>query len=296
MEMQPTNPAPPIGIHQKVPYAVYSSWPAVRSSDLKHHADTDAHALIDQLAPPKDKSAFTMGRAFHTASLEPELLERDFAVAPRVMVDGVLTGDKRLKAVKLAWAELEAEQPHAEILSEKDYHQVLSWRDAVWGHPVMAEILGSPGFNEASIVWEDPATGLLCKARIDAMRLWCGHTVVIDLKSDRDGSPRGFAKAISDYHYPAQGAHYLNGLTALAPAERRFMWFTVDKATSLPAIYEPDFATLEYGKRQNATWLKRRAQCLATNEWPGFPAGVNTISLPEWKFRQEEDDDDGSGF
>jgi exodeoxyribonuclease VIII len=283
---------PEIGLHHGIPYAVYSAWPGERFSDLKHFEHTSAHARLRELKPDDEKLHFTQGRVFHVAGLEPELLERQFATVPKVVVDGVLTGDKRLKPVMRAWEDLKRERPDAEILKEDEFNEALSWRDSIWAHPLMGEILGSPGFNEASVFWQDPATGLFCKARVDAMRIWKGYTIVIDLKSQVDGSPWGMTQACAKYHYPAQAAHYLNGLNAIAPGERRFMWFTVEKKVALPAIYEPDFATLEYGKRQIAGWLATLAECHKTGEWPGYPAGINPVSLPEWKFRQEEYDDD----
>lgn len=287
---------PEIKLHQNIPYAVYSAWPGVRFSDAKHVDVVPAHYRIRELGPDEEKKHFTQGRCFHTASLEPELLEREYITVPRVMVDGVLTGDKRLKPVKNAWKEAEANHPDAEILSEDDYNQALSWRDAVWSHPLMAEILGSPGFNEASVFWQDAATGLYCKARIDTMRLWRGYTVVIDLKSGVDGAPRPFQKSLEKFSYPAQAAHYLNGLNAVGPAERRFMWFVVEKDSSLPVVYEPGFATLEYGRRQIARWLATLADCQEKNEWPGYPVGINAIDISEYKFRQEEYEDDASGL
>jgi exodeoxyribonuclease VIII len=285
---------PTIGLHHGVPYAVYSAWPGARFSDLKHHQRTDAHVRLRELEPDEEKLHFVQGHCFHTAVLEPELLERDFATVPKVMVDGVLTGDKRKKPVRLAWEELEREHPNAEILKEDDFNEALTWRDAVWGDPFMAEVLGSPGFNEASVFWEDPTTGLLCKARIDALRLWRGYTVVIDLKSAADASKEGWRKALGKLFYPAQAAHYLNGLNAIAPAERLFMWCVVEKKTALPVVYEPGYATLEYGRRQVARWLARLKRCRDTNEWPGYPGGRNPIELSEWTFREEEYEDDGN--
>jgi hypothetical protein len=76
------------------------------------------------------------------------------------------------------------------------------------------------------------------------------------------------------------------------------MWFVVEKKTALPVVYEPGFATMEYGRRRIATWIKKLAQCQEKNEWPGYPAGINAIDISEWKFRQEEYEDGtaGSGF
>jgi hypothetical protein len=282
---------PTIGLHRNVPYVVYSAWPGVRFSDVKHHARTDAHAHLKELEPDEEKKHFVQGRSFHVASLEPEHLERDYVVVPKVEVQGVLTGDKRLRPVKAKWKEIERDHPHAEVLGEDDYHQVLSWRDAVWADPLMSEVLGCPGYNEVSVFWEDAATGLPCKARIDALRLWRGWTVAIDLKSDEDASKPAFRRSMRKYFYPAQAAHYLNGLNAIHEATRRFMWFVVEKKTSLPVTYEPGYATLEWGRRRIAEWLARLARCKETNAWPGYPGGINEIDLSEWDFRQEEYDD-----
>jgi hypothetical protein len=285
-----------LGLHHNVPYAVYSAHPGARFSDLKHHERTDAHARLRELEPDEEKKHFTQGRVFHTACLEPELLETNYATVPKVYVDGEMTSDKRVRQVKQAWADLERDRPDAEILKPVDYDEALTWRDAIWGDPFMAEVLGSPGFNEACVFWEDPATGLLCKARIDALRIWRGATIVIDLKSELNASKSAMRRSLEDYQYPAQAAHYLNGLNAVVSAERRFMWFVVEKKTALPVVYEPGFATLEYGRRRISSWLKSLARCQETNVWPGFPAGINDVDISEWKFRQEEYEDGTSGL
>lgn len=282
------------GIYHDLDYAVYASIPAARFSDLKLLDKTPAHYLAAQLRPPKESAFLTKGQGFHTIALEPEHFDERFAVAPKVRVttkDGetVWSSDRRLKPVKTAWAELVAQRPEAEIISREVYDDLLYMRDALWGHDLISKILGSPGRNEITIVWKDPTTEILCKCRLDAIRNWEGTPVVIDLKSARDASPWGMARAIGDYEYASQAAHYLDGANSTRDMARRFMWITVESETCLPVIYEPDWATLEYGRRQLQRWITTLATCQKTNTWPGYPLGINALSLPEYKFRKEEE-------
>ncbi len=282
------------GIYQDLDYAVYASIPAARFSDLKWMNKTPAHYLAAQLRPPKESDSMTKGQGFHTIALEPELFDQRFAVAPKVKVtnkagETTWSSDKRLKPVKDAWAELKAQRPEAEIISREVYDDLLYMRDALHGHELISNILSSPGQNELTIVWEDPSTDILCKCRLDAIRNWDGVPVVIDLKSARDASPWGFARAIGDFEYASQAAHYLDGANSTKDMTRRFMWITVESDSGLPVIYEPDWATLEYGRRQLQRWIQTLAECQKTNTWPGYPVGINELSLPEYKFRKEEE-------
>src|SRR5574337_1899956 len=81
---------------------------------------------------------------------------------------------------------------------------------AVRRHPLASRIF-TDGRPEVSLYWIDEATGVTCRGRVDYLR--ARH--IVDLKTARDASPRGFAKAAADYGYRESMAHYQRGVAAL---------------------------------------------------------------------------------
>lgn len=89
------------------------------------------------------------------------------------------------------------------------------------------------GWAEVTLVWYDERQGVLCKARIDYLKLMA----VVDLKSfanNRDRSIRNsIIRDIASYHYCLQPAHYLDGVDAVKKLVRKHgdavvFWHTDD--------------------------------------------------------------------
>ena len=83
--------------------------------------------------------------------------------------------------------------------------------------------------REIAIVWDDPETGLRCKARIDFVSEYDGWTVVGDLKSSINAAPKQWARAVANYGYHRQAAFYLDGCNAISPHDRLFAWIIQEK-------------------------------------------------------------------
>ena len=71
------------------------------------------------------------------------------------------------------------------------------------------------GWAEVTLIWRDERQGVLCKARVDYLKL----KAVIDLKSfanSRDRSIRNsIIREIAEHRYSLQPAHYLEGIEAV---------------------------------------------------------------------------------
>ncbi len=274
-----------LGLHEDVPYPEYARWDAARFSHLKTFERSAAHALQAMRQGEEQKPHLDVGHAFHLAVLEPDELTVQFVGAP--------VGDKRTKVIREQWSRLAADHPEKIILAGRDWAVVNKIRDSVSQHAKASSLLAGAGMNECSVVWQDGETGVLCKARVDRMTRETGETVLIDLKSALDASPGGFSRSVQKYQYAAQAAHYLNGMNHIAELGRRFMWIAVEKHPPYAvAVYEPDLAAMEYGRRRISKWLLRMAEAVKKDEWPGYPAGVNSLGLPAWAYQQEEFEDE----
>jgi hypothetical protein len=74
-------PAPSPGIYRGVPMHVYHAWDAVSNTRLSHLRRSPAHLQAYIAEPPADTVSQVVGRAAHTAILEPEQFADIFCVA-----------------------------------------------------------------------------------------------------------------------------------------------------------------------------------------------------------------------
>jgi hypothetical protein len=204
-----------------------------------HVLRSPAHAREAHLHPPDQTDAQRLGQAIHCAVLEPREFRRRYAEPPVVAepcgpTDNTKGGraSKQTKAGKAAWAAWEAAHPEAEAM-EPDEWRACHWiAEAAAEHPVLGAMLAAPGKRELSVYWADEETGASCKARVDLMCSW-GGAWVVDLKSTQgdgvqNGTEQAFSRALDVYGYDMQAAWYLDGLSAVAPFERRFCWAALE--------------------------------------------------------------------
>jgi len=277
--------APSDGFHPSTRDTDYQQWDAVSVSRIKGFEKTPAHVWAYMTQPPKSTPALEMGIALHQAILQPQRFEKHYFEGP--------AGDGRTKAVKQEWAELYETHPGGTGLKPEDWATCTGARDAVWRHGYAADLLGGEGHNEASYVWTDPGTGLRCKARADRVTLAPdGYGAVVDLKSIAEADTRKIEYAIRDYAYHVQGAHYIDGLNELIPADRRFILIFVEKSPPFAArVVEVDLASMELGRRKRRKWLNLYRQCIDSGEWPGYE-GMECLGVPEFEYKLEEADEE----
>ncbi|NIQ94516.1 MAG: hypothetical protein GWN87_10090 [Desulfuromonadales bacterium] len=179
------------------------------------------------------------------------------------------------------------------MLVDVEMHKkVVSMAGAIFTNETAHEFfVKNPGANELSFAWLDPATELMCKGRADRIGQIGEWPVVGDLKTARDASRREIEKAIEKFGYHIQAAHYLDGLQTIHPVPegnpfRRYMLFVIESEPPyLCASYEIDDIALEEGLSQRRQYMNQYAECVETGYWPGYPAGVEYVSLPAWHFK-----------
>lgn len=151
---------------------------------------------------------------------------------------------------------------------------------AVRRHPLAAAIF-SEGEPEQSLYWVDEGTGVRCRGRIDWLRK--GH--IVDLKTARDASPRGFAKAAADYGYRESMAHYRRGVHALTGQWLPVVVVVVETdEPHLVAIYTFGLDDLAWGESRMDEALKTFAECEATGVWPGYSDEIEVLQFPAWAY------------
>src|SRR6185369_2180467 len=146
-----------------------------------------------------------------------------------------------------------------------------------------------PGRAEHSIFWNDPDTGVLCRARPDWWVHVDGIHCVTDLKSTVNASPTGFQRAIAKYRYHVQAAMYLDGIKAVTGEEpNTWLWSAWEKVQPYAnAAYVATPEMIETGRQEYKKLLVTYAKCLESDTWPGYDAELQYINLPEWYNKPE---------
>lgn len=278
MSTQIATPTIAPGLHRGLTYDQYDRIDAVRHSVLRHFNRTAAHARQAIVHPAEQTEAQALGHAAHVAILEADRFEAEYVAAPRF--------DKRTTKGKEGWAAFVADHAGFAVIPEDEFDLCLRMREAVWAHPTAAELLKGKGYNEASAVWVDPETSVLCKSRIDRLTTLASWPVIVDLKSTRNASRTAFGKDVHTFHYHQQSAMYLSGLNEVAPHPRKFMFIAVEKDPPYcTAVYELEDDAIDLGRDEFRSHLRMYADCLATGQWPGYGNGADYVSLPPWAFR-----------
>jgi exodeoxyribonuclease VIII len=259
--------------------AAYHAHPAVSKSHLDLIARSPLHYWARYLDPnrvaPEPSPQMRLGTALHTHVLELSRWDEEIAVAPSDI-------NRRTKEGREQWAAFEASSVGKTVITADDAAQVMAMGRAVLRHPAAAMLLGLPGKAETTHMWTDASTGLECKCRPDW--LTDDGSIVVDVKTTKDASPRGFKQSIANFSYQKQTAWYLHGLQqATGRRPDQFIFICVESTAPYAcAVYAADAEMIERGHDQAMRDLAKLAVCKAADHWPSYSDQIETISLPGW--------------
>lgn len=158
---------------------------------------------------------------------------------------------------------------------------------AIDDHPKAREILRATK-NEQVVTWTDPATGIACKMRGDAI----APTYLADLKSTRRKSLRRIFADFAEFLYHGQIAWYHDGAVAAGVLPQSAQWpYAVAVQTAEPfdvAVVQADTFTMAAGRNLYRSLIQRYAGCVAADMWPGIAPDVVPWMIPSWA--QQSDD------
>jgi exodeoxyribonuclease VIII len=262
----------------------YRTLDAMNWSTLSAGRQSMAH-LHDRLnAPREDKECWALGRAVHTAVLEPGAFDARYAIWCGL--------DKRTKEGKAAWAKFVESSAGLEILSAEDRDEALKIADAVHGNKDAAALL-TDGEAEKPIIWNDEDTGIRCKGRVDFITA----TTIPDLKTTKNAGPRKFAASAMDYGYFGQLAMYRDGAEATDGKARDCYIIAVETARPYVCqVYSVDASSLEIGRYEYKRLLAAYKEAKASGIWPGYSPRILPLTVPKWGVaameKQAENDDE----
>jgi len=282
---------PEIGIHRGVPFDDYLAWDAVSNSSQGPMLRSPAHYLAALTAEREPSDAMRFGSLLHCGALEPAEVAGRYAVMPAYektirRADGSeYKNPKATTAYRDARDQFREDNADKEVVEQDQFDRVCGMIQALHANDAVREWFAGGVETEVSLCWRDEPTGLLCKARVDALPK---TDRLIDLKTTRDG--QDFAWSIYKFHYHRQAAFYGDGWHALTGERRAFCLVAMET--------EPPFAvraapvgdeTVDAGRVEYRRLLGRIAECRASDDWPGYPApSEGEWNLPESKMPRTE--------
>lgn len=280
-----TAKAPPgPGVYPDIPFDEYLSWDLVNNTSLGPMLRSPAHYKLALDEPREPSEAMLKGIVTHFAALDSLSIADHFVVMPD-LTGGIVNKDgtpsKKPRATeeyKCRVKEFEQVNCQRQMIGQQDYDDVKGMIAALADSERAREYLWTPGRREVSIVWDDPETGLRCKARIDCLH----HTPrrITDLKTARDVCE--FEKAIYNLGYHRQAAFYSDAFFYHTGERHEFCIVAVESTAPYGVRSAPVSETmLTAGRQSYGKALRRIAQCREHGEWPGYddPAEWN---LPAW--------------
>ena len=262
------------GIHKSISNSDYHADLAIGSTSLKTlHAGTPALYNYKRSQPPEQKAEWDLGTAVHLGALQPIEFERLVVPEPQC--------DRRTRNGKAIWAKFQGSAAGKLILTAEQYDTAIAMIAALRTHPQVMEALRGAWIEHSVFHTE---SGVRLKARPDAWK----SSLLIDLKTCRNASPRGFENDATQLNYHIQAAHYLDICRHYGPAES-FLLICVESSPPYQvALYLADELFLEIGRHDRKKALDLLIECEQKQEWPGYSPDVQMLSVPGWKAREYE--------
>jgi len=264
----------------KLTNAEYHAHEAISKSKLDAARKSGKHLQDMLYGPPRESTAaFDLGTVLHASALPGENPDE---IAVR-MPDGMKKTTKDGIAFK-------KEHQGKIILSPADAYLIDQMMLSLREHPFSASLVNGDlkGKAEQSFFCTDRETGLAIKSRPDY--ILDDHSLILDLKTTRDASPRGFQRSVAEFRYFVQASHYLDvveGATGRRP--EAFLFVAVEKTRPFStAVYMADQAMIDLGKQHAREDLNNIAKWMSEDHYPGYSEQVEEISLPKWMLPRED--------
>ena len=273
-----------VGMFFGVDFAEYESWPGLRHSHLRILVErTPAHYRYACDHPEEiDTGAMRLGRAAHTAILEPNRFNAEYVCQPETY-ENAKGEEKPWHNGAAACKEWNQEQEVAgrAVLPAKDFAEAKSLAEAVRANDAAAWLLNGAK-TEVSMRWIDQDTGLLLKGRLD---IWKETGALADIKTTRCAEPGRFGRDAYNMGYLQQMVMYYDGARAasgldvappiLIAAEKGPPW-------AVAAYQVDDEENIELGRVQYRLALRKVQECMESGEWPGYSKELMSWVRPPW--------------
>jgi len=273
-------PTPP-GIYKGLTYAEYDAIDAIRRSVLDRGVTHSLAHLKYDLENKADEGteATWFGQALHAAVLEPDRFEEKVVLGPI----NPKTGEPFGRDTK-ACREFAESNPDLIVLGKGDRDRIKGMGEAIRAHSKALSFLKASDETELTLVWDDAATGVRMKAKLDTFSSLVGMG---DLKSTTCARGGAFGRSMYDYGYHRQAAMYIDGAKALGMGDVPFTIIAVEKeAPHGVALYTVGDESIAVGRVEYREVLREVVKARQTGVWPGYGEDVMHLDVPEWVFKR----------
>lgn len=258
------------------PFEDYLAHLGINASGLKELLKSPKHYLASLEHRRPTTPAQRLGQLVHMAVLEPSRFATHVCVG---RVYGRSKADQEAKA--LFWS---AKPAQVEMVTQDEHDHICQVRDGVMRNSV-ARKLFARGYAEQSIFWRDEMWQIDCKARADFISRPKDDSpgLLVDLKTCKDASAVGFSRAVTQYRYDLQMAHYL-AAGAVTKAFEPDECYLVAVETQKPyacVVYAMSEAMLGVGVQWRDEAMSRYKQAMESNTWPGYPE-MGELGVNRW--------------
>ena len=248
----------------------YNELKSLNYSGAKQILVSPSHYQAWLKAEQEDTPALRFGRLVHLASLEPQVFDRTVRVMPEC--------DRRTKEGKAIFEAFSATlRADEECIKKDEMDKVLAVAESAQAG--IEKICG--GVEGARLVentYIGTHEGTPIKGRPDLVVAGSERSIVLDVKTTQDASPKAFARDVYNYKYFLQAAWYCK-LTGA----KEFYFIAVEKEPPYAfAIYRLDEEGLELGRKLMTSACLTYRECNNFGAWPSYSSEVQTISLPKW--------------
>jgi exodeoxyribonuclease VIII len=252
------------GLHVGIPAEAYHASDYVSPSRAKSALVSALQYKYDCDHPSEPTREMDFGTLAHAMFLEPDSLPIKFAV---------WTGGRRFGNV---WNQFEQANADKNILTAAEYRTAIKVRDALHNHPAVAQLVKDDGYREVVVRWQDKATGLECRGRIDYYR----QCDLVDLKTIQSVTDRAIVSNCLRYNYPMSMAAYHSGLQHLGFDSEPSLIFVSSKPPHDVNVKVVEADELEFGYRKWRKALSVIAKARETNHYPGISDEIKPLILP----------------
>ena len=266
--------------------------------DYRKAPGTNASLVGDWLTDPldardtlagkgKETPSLSAGRLIHSLVFEPRWAEANHHIRPDTYTNDK-GEEKKWNANATACKEWIAEHQDKPIVSRAKFDAARAEAKVIRAHPHVKPLLVQGGKREFSMFADCPRFGRL-KCRFDYINPDAG--IAVDLKSMRDATDAGMAKAIAVYHYHVKAAFYIHVAKLNGIEVKEFWYIGVRFGDPLRInVKQLDPQDIMAGRMVFERVLPELQNAQLTGNGP-YPSG-GKITMPEWawdKWQNEQE-------
>jgi exodeoxyribonuclease VIII len=266
----------------------------ISKSGLCEIKNSPAH-YKDSEKEEEESEALIFGSAYHCFILEPDRWEKEYYVFDDSKVYSALI-DKGYKSPRSTKDYKEWEESEMRIIGDKKlikkefFERIKAMKERLFQHPY-AKMLLTNGRAEVAYMGniETEAGQINVKFKPDYIK--DVKHLIIDLKTTKNASKKGFPKEAAEHNYHIQAAFYSDLMNKIEGQNRDFTFVFIAQEKKRPFafnLFEAGPKFIAQGRYEYEMLLQLYKYCVDNNVWPGYQIfcqnkyGLLELELPAW--------------